>query len=65
MLNAGDPVTLTVLTAKGEIRIYENCVALPHKEKKTYRNIRLLKSGEIRKIRDILIIGINDLEVFF
>lgn len=65
ILNEGKPVTLKVLTAKGELRVYENCVALPHKEKTTYRNIRLPASGQIRKIRDILIIGLNDLEVYF
>lgn len=64
ILNAGKPVNLRVLTAKGELREYNNCIGLPHKEKTTYRNIRLMASGQIRKIRDILIIGINDLEVF-
>lgn len=65
ILNAGKPVTLRVLTAKGELRVYEDCVGLPHKEKTTYRNIRMVRSGQIRKIRDILIIGINEFEVFY
>lgn len=65
ILNQGKPVTLRVLTAKGELNEYKNCVGLPHPGKKTYRNIRLLESGQIRKIRDILIIGINDMEVYY
>ncbi len=64
MLNSGKPVTLRVLTAKGELRVYEECVGLAHPPKQPWRNVRLLRSGQIRRIRDILIIGIDDLEVF-
>lgn len=65
MLNSGRPVTLRVLTTSGELNVYENCVGLKHTQKKSYRNIRLLASGQIRKIRDILIIGIDGFEVYY
>ncbi|MDE5653640.1 MAG: hypothetical protein K2G75_00555 [Muribaculaceae bacterium] len=64
MLNEGKPVTLTALTAKGEINTYEECVALPRPGKKTWRNYKMLRSGQIRRIRDVLIIGINEFEVY-
>ena len=64
MLNSGRPVTLRVLTATGELHVYEQCVGLAHPPKRPWRNVRLRQSGQIRKIRDILIIGIDDFEVF-
>lgn len=64
ILKEGKPVTLKVLTAKGQLNVYENCVALPKPGKARWRNIKLLKSGEKRKIRDVLIIGLDDFEVY-
>ena len=64
MLNSPEPVDLTVVTAKGEIQHHKNAIGLKTSHYAGVRNIKLLDSGEIRKIRDCLIIGINGLEVF-
>lgn len=64
MLNSPEPVDLTVVTAKGEVQSYKNCIGLKADHYSGCRNIKLLDSGEIRKIRDCLIIGINGNEVF-
>lgn len=64
LLNSPEPVDLVVVTAKGEIQKYNNCIGLKSDHYAGVRNIKLLNSGEIRKIRDCLIIGINGLEVF-
>ena len=64
MLESPDAVDLTVVTAKGEIQHFENVIGLKAAHYAGTRNIKFLKSGEIRKIRDCLIIGINGMEVF-
>ena len=64
MLEGPEPVDLTVITAKGEVQRYKNCVGLKADKRSGCRNIKLLDSGEIRKIRDCLIIGVNSEEVF-
>lgn len=64
MLSRGETVSLKVLTAKGETRVYEDCVSLRYNHRAGCRNIKLLRSGEIRKIKDILIVECNGLEVY-
>lgn len=64
MLKSPEPVDLDIVTAKGEVQHYKNCVGLKDDHYNGVRNIKLLTSGEIRKIRDCLIIGINGMEVF-
>ncbi len=64
LLSTGATVTLRVLTAKGELREYPDCVSLKYNHRAGCRNIKLVRSGEIRKIKDILIVGINDMEVY-
>ena len=64
MLESGDPVDLLVWKANGDIMNLTNCVGLSYDFYAGTRNIKLLNSGEIRKIRDILIFQINGIEVF-
>lgn len=64
MLNSGDPVDLRVWKKDGSIMELRNVVSLRYDFKGGWRNIKVLESGEIRKIRDCLIFEINGLEVF-
>lgn len=64
MLESPEPVDLVVLTKSGELRSYNNVVGLNRQHYAGSRNIKFLNSGEIRKIRDCLILQINGLEVF-
>lgn len=64
MLTSPDPVDLTVLTTKGELRQYNGVIGLKAQHYSGSRNVKFLESGEIRKIRDCLIVGINGCEVF-
>ena len=64
MLNSGDPVSLSVWKKDGSIMDLENCVSLSYDRYGGWRNIKILSSGEIRRVRDCLIFRINGLEVF-
>ena len=64
LLATGAVVTLRVLTAKGELREYKECTSLKYNHRAGCRNIKLVRSGEIRKIKDVLIVGLNDMEVY-
>lgn len=64
MLDSPDPVNLKVLTSKGEILELNNCVSLRFDFYKGTRRMKLLDSRQIRQIRDVCIIAINDMEVF-
>lgn len=64
MLNAGDPVDLSVWKKDGSIMELKNCITLHYDFRGGWRNIKLLESGEMRRIRDCLIFRINGLEVF-
>lgn len=70
MLLAPEPLDITVLTASGELRTYRNAIGLKQGHYSGSRNIKLVGSpdnpgsGEIRKIRDCLILAVNGLEVF-
>ena len=62
MLNSRQRCKLSVWTKKGEIQTYD-CVSLKTKPDGT-RNVKLVNSGQIRKVRDVCIFMINDIEVF-
>ncbi|MEE0979601.1 MAG: hypothetical protein UH625_09370 [Muribaculaceae bacterium] len=65
MLDSGQPVSLTVVRLKtGALIQYDNAVSLRYDYYKGTRSIKLLKSGEIRLIHDVCIIGIDDFEVY-
>ena len=58
-----EPVDLVVLTKKGRILELNNCIGLKFDKYKGTRRIKMLTSGEIRTVRDILIMSINGCEV--
>ena len=64
ILASPEPVDLVFSTAKGEIIVANNVVSLKYDHYAGCRNIKFLASGEIRKIRDCLILKINGSEVF-
>lgn len=63
MLMKPDPVDLVVLTKEGRLLTLENCVGLKFDRYRGTRRIKVLSSGQIRTIRDILIMQINGCEV--
>ena len=65
MLISPEPLDLVVLTTKGELREYKNVIGLKPHHYAGSRNIKFIDSGEIRKIRDCLILAVNGLEVFW
>ena len=65
MLNSGDPVDLSVWKSDGSILELHNVISLRYDFYGGWRNVKLLKSGEMRRIRDVCIFKVNDLEVFF
>lgn len=64
MLNSGDPVDLHVWKSNGEILHLPNCISLRYNFYGGWRNVKLLTSGECRKIRDCCIFRVNGLDVF-
>lgn len=64
MLQAGDPVNISIWTKKGEIQHYRNAVALRYNFYSGTRQVKLLDSHEIRTVRDVCIFEINGMEVF-
>ncbi len=63
MLMRPEPVDLVVLTKEGRVLELNNCIGLKFDKYKGTRRIKMLTSGEIRSIRDILIMSINGCEV--
>lgn len=64
ILDRGKPVSLRVVTSKGTVLEAENVVSLRYDFYGGTRSIKWLASGQIRTIRDVCIIGIDDFEVF-
>ena len=64
ILNSGDPVDISVWKSDGSILQLNNCISLRYDYYGGWRNVKLLISGEIRKIRDVCIFAVNSLEVF-
>ena len=64
MLNSGQPVTLRLISARGRIMQWADVISLTYDRYKGTRSIKFLRSGQIRTIHDVCIIGINDLEVY-
>lgn len=63
MLQQPDPVDLVVVTKEGRILHLDNCIGLKFDMYKGTRRIKMLASGQIRAIRDILVLSINGMEV--
>lgn len=64
MLNSGTQVTLRVVTAKGRVIVCPDAVSLSYDHYKGTRSIKLTRSGQIRTIHDVCIIGIDDFDVY-
>ena len=64
MLNSGDPVDISVWKANGEILHLHNCISLRYDFYGGWRNVKILSSGECRRIRDVCIFRVNDYTVF-
>ena len=63
MLMRPEPVDLVVLTKEGRVLELNHCIGLKFDKYKGTRRIKMLTSGEIRTVRDILIMSINGCEV--
>lgn len=64
MLQSPEPLDLTIVTSKGEVRTYSGVIGLNAQHYAGTRNIKFTASGQIRKIRDCLILAVNGLPVF-
>lgn len=64
MLNSGDPVDLMVWKKDGSILRLEGVVSLRYDFYGGWRNVKVLSSGQMRRIRDCCIFNINGLEVY-
>lgn len=64
MLDHPEPVDISLVTSKGEVQHYENCISLRYNFRAGTRTIKLLASGQIRQVRDVCILQINGMEVF-
>lgn len=64
MMETGKVVNLTVVRKNGTIFQANEVVSLRNDFYKGTRQIKHIRSGQIRTIHDICIIGIDDFEVF-
>lgn len=64
LMQKAEPFDLTLWTAKGEIQHWHNCLSLHYDFYSGTRNIKLLDSRQIRKVRDICIFEFNGVPVF-
>lgn len=64
ILNSGDPIDLLVWKSDGSILELRNCISLRYNFYGGWKNVKILSSGECRKIRDALIFRVNDCDVF-
>ena len=63
VMEAPEPFDITVLQKNGEIRRYKNIISLRYNFYKGTRRIKFMTSGEIRQIRDCLILELNGMAV--
>lgn len=59
-----EPVDISVWKSDGSILKLRNVISLRYSFYGSWRNVKILSSGECRKIRDCCIFRVNDLEVF-
>lgn len=64
MLNSGDPVDISVWKSDGSILELRNVISLRYSFYGGWRNVKILASGECRRIRDICLHRVNNMEVF-
>lgn len=65
MLMKPEPVDLVVLDKSGRVLELNNCIGLKFDKYRGTRRVKMLASGEIRTIRDILVMKINGCDVMF
>ncbi|MCC8120351.1 MAG: hypothetical protein LIP09_16650 [Bacteroidales bacterium] len=63
MLNSGDPIDISAWKVNGSIMYLTNAVSLRYNCYVECRNVKLLSSDEMRRIRDVSIFSINGLEL--
>ena len=64
MLNSGDPVDISVWKSDGSILELHNVISLRYNFYGGWRNVKILSSGEMRRVRDCCIFRVNGLEVY-
>jgi hypothetical protein len=64
MLNSGEPVSLKAWKRDGSIMSLVNCIGLQYDFRTGTRNVKILASGQIRKVRDVCIFEVNNLPVY-
>lgn len=64
ILEGHDPVDLDVWKADGSILHLKDCVSLRYDMHGGWRNVKVLTSGQMRRIRDVCIFRINDMDVY-
>ena len=64
ILNSGDLVDIHVWKSTGEILELRNVISLRYSFYGGWRNVKILSSGECRRVRDCCIFRVNDCEVF-
>lgn len=63
LLSQPEPVNLVVLKKDGTLMELKECIGLKWDKRKGLRRVKMVRSGEIRMIRDVLILEINGMEV--
>lgn len=64
MLNRGERVSLRVVTVRGKLLEYPDVISISYDWYKGTRSIKFVRSGQIRTIHDVCIVGIDDFDVF-
>ena len=64
ILNAGDPVDIVAWRSDGAIMRLENAISLRYNFYGGWRNVKILASGQTRRIRDCCLLSVNSLIVF-
>lgn len=64
MLNSGERVKLRIISVRGELMEWEDVISLSYDRYKGTRSVKFLRSGQIRTIHDVCIVGINDFDVY-
>lgn len=65
ILNSGEPVDITCWKKEdGSILELKNVLPLRYDYRGGWRNVKLLASGQIRRVRDVCIFKVNDMVVY-
>ena len=64
MLNSGSIVSLRIISARGRLLCWNDVISLSFDRYKGTRSVKFVRSGQIRTIHDVCIIGIDDFDVF-